>query len=263
MSPLFQRLRRKRAFTLIELLVVIAIIAILAAILFPVFAQAREKARSAACLSNQKQIGTGLMMYVQDYDETFPRRNFGQNPGNGPDYTWRQAIQPYIKNTQVFKCPSIPAKNIGGRTVVDLAVPALNLPAIPRSYATNPRIVNEPTPRTMSEIDKPADRIFIAEVADENWSDYGAPWWNNGADWAANSFRQGFAGHSGMMNLIFADGHAKAMKPSRTGRPVSLWGSFDDNSAACQSMGFEGINCDDPVTDLIAERIKRLEDRYK
>jgi prepilin-type N-terminal cleavage/methylation domain-containing protein len=70
--------RRRSAFTLIELLVVIAIIAILAAILFPVFAQAREKARQAACLSNLKQIGTGVMMYVQDYDETFPQSSVQQ-----------------------------------------------------------------------------------------------------------------------------------------------------------------------------------------
>src|SRR5688500_12033549 len=89
---------RKAGFTLIELLVVIAIIAILAAILFPVFAQARAKARQAACLSNTKQIGTALAMYIQDYDETVVR-----NGGGG--VTWPDLLQPYIKNIQVFRCP--------------------------------------------------------------------------------------------------------------------------------------------------------------
>jgi prepilin-type N-terminal cleavage/methylation domain-containing protein len=97
----------KRAFTLIELLVVIAIIAILAAILFPVFAQAREKARQASCISNNKQVGLALLQYVQDYDEQFP---IGRNistastalvPGRG----WAGTIYPYTKNAQVLRCP--------------------------------------------------------------------------------------------------------------------------------------------------------------
>lgn len=89
--------RRHTAFTLIELLVVIAIIAILAAILFPVFAQAREKARAISCLSNVKQIGTSFYMYVQDYDETTPAL------GNGWD--WEAKVYPYTKNAQLYFCP--------------------------------------------------------------------------------------------------------------------------------------------------------------
>ena len=109
---------RRPAFTLIELLVVIAIIAILAAILFPVFAQARESARQTACLSNQKQLGTGLMMYAQDYDETFPKMDnngscyYGEKPCALPDWgqpgdasapaaMWWGVVQPYIKNLQL------------------------------------------------------------------------------------------------------------------------------------------------------------------
>jgi prepilin-type N-terminal cleavage/methylation domain-containing protein/prepilin-type processing-associated H-X9-DG protein len=108
----------RSGFTLIELLVVIAIIAILAAILFPVFAQAREKARGASCLSNCKQIGTAMIMYTQDYDEEFP--HFTQlcsripNPlkPNDPNHPlgvremWQAAVFPYIKNWQVYSCPS-------------------------------------------------------------------------------------------------------------------------------------------------------------
>ena len=126
--------RRKAAFTLIELLVVIAVIAILAAILFPVFARARENARRAACLSNMKQIGLGIMQYVQDFDEKFPAQysnqfNFmatkasettasapycsstaknGSCPISNVMAPVFYIIQPYIKNVQVYVCPSAP-----------------------------------------------------------------------------------------------------------------------------------------------------------
>jgi prepilin-type N-terminal cleavage/methylation domain-containing protein/prepilin-type processing-associated H-X9-DG protein len=102
--------RRNNAFTLIELLVVIAIIAILAAILFPVFAQAREKARTTSCLSNFKQLGIAFQMYLQDYDErVLPR--YQACPSTGPtdpnaESLWDHTIQPYVKNTQIFICPS-------------------------------------------------------------------------------------------------------------------------------------------------------------
>src|SRR6516165_10783010 len=96
---------RTQAFTLIELLVVIAIIAILAAILFPVFAQAREQARRTACLSNTRQTGLAFAMYVQDYDETTPSvwEDFSKSPVTIMDF-W-QLLQPYIKNVDLFFCP--------------------------------------------------------------------------------------------------------------------------------------------------------------
>ncbi|MFO7948302.1 MAG: DUF1559 domain-containing protein [Armatimonadota bacterium] len=95
----------RKGFTLIELLVVIAIIAILAAILFPVFARAREKARQASCLSNVKQLGLGVLMYVQDYDEQFPASQY-TSPATNPHNAWFRAILPYVKNEQIFVCPS-------------------------------------------------------------------------------------------------------------------------------------------------------------
>src|SRR5262249_14420787 len=111
--------RTAHAFTLIELLVVIAIIAILAAILFPVFAQARDRARMSACVSNMRQIGTAMMLYVQDYDETYPYCRLhgalplGSTARPGTDKglhinSWRNMIAPYLKNVDVLACPSNP-----------------------------------------------------------------------------------------------------------------------------------------------------------
>src|ERR1041385_5961651 len=96
--------RKQDGFTLIELLVVIAIIAILAAILFPVFAQAREKARQTSCLSNTKQWGLGITMYVQDYDETMPIS--GYEAFLNPTSYWWNSVAPYVKNSAVAACPS-------------------------------------------------------------------------------------------------------------------------------------------------------------
>ncbi len=93
---------RKNGFTLIELLVVIAIIAILAAILFPVFARAREKARQASCSSNVKQLMLGVLMYVQDYDEKTPIAD----SHTGGDFNWTNFVMPYVKNQQLWYCPS-------------------------------------------------------------------------------------------------------------------------------------------------------------
>lgn len=116
---------RARGFTLIELLVVIAIIAILAAILFPVFARAREKARQASCQSNEKQIILACIMYKSDYDTRFPQ-NCTSSSNTGcvaPGWDWMEVIAPYVKNQQLFECPS---------TEYQISTCA---PPVPRSYS--------------------------------------------------------------------------------------------------------------------------------
>ena len=122
---------RISGFTLVELLVVIAIIAILAAILFPVFARARENARRSSCQSNLKQIGLGIIQYAQDYDEIMvpawlngTGTGFGwsatnKSPGTIGNYKWMDLIQPYVKSEQIFNCPSAPRKLGNGQTFLD------------------------------------------------------------------------------------------------------------------------------------------------
>ena len=121
---------RKHAFTLIELLVVIAIIAILAAILFPVFAQAREKARSISCLSNCRQMGLSYMMYVQDYDETFIFAQGGASTGGDG---WGGRVYPYVKNAGVYKCPD----DSHQPSPPDLTQPVQDQNSYQVSYASN------------------------------------------------------------------------------------------------------------------------------
>jgi prepilin-type N-terminal cleavage/methylation domain-containing protein/prepilin-type processing-associated H-X9-DG protein len=155
------RLRKsEQGFTLIELLVVIAIIAILAAILFPVFAQAREKARQTSCLSNEKQIGLSLLMYVQDYDEQFPTGSKLSYP-NGPNnlnplmygVAWAGQVYPYTKSAQILKCPddSTSSVNAGG-----------GLEALyPNSYVYNRNIAQNSADAALTA---PANTIGLAEV---------------------------------------------------------------------------------------------------
>lgn len=131
-------MNNRRGFTLIELLVVIAIIAILAAILFPVFAQAREKARQTSCLSNFKQVALAHLMYVQDFDETFAPFMWG--PGDGgfsydwaTCFTWPQMVVPYVKNWPIFRCPS-DAYAKDSQSLVNMGYPA-NATGRQRDYA--------------------------------------------------------------------------------------------------------------------------------
>jgi prepilin-type N-terminal cleavage/methylation domain-containing protein/prepilin-type processing-associated H-X9-DG protein len=200
---MFERARRL-GFTLIELLVVIAIIAILAAILFPVFAKAREAARAASCKSNLKQIGTGWMMYVQDYDEKTPYNTWSGTPCGSPaQHVMVYRIQPYIKNLAVLICPSDGAPFTGQ----DCVGPSFNVRS---SYSSeNNNVIDNGT--SISALEFPASTYLAFDSAryfgtpESNIDSFG---WsldgNNNADFLAR--------HSNTVNSVFCDGHVKALK---------------------------------------------------
>jgi prepilin-type N-terminal cleavage/methylation domain-containing protein/prepilin-type processing-associated H-X9-DG protein len=198
-----------RAFTLIELLVVIAIIAILASILFPVFAQAREKAKQATCLSNQKQLAVALLLYVQDYEEQFPLIRGNQS--------WVYQMQPYLQSYAILRCPSDVSTNWASSPqvfstayrVTSYTLNSLIAPTTPTT--TNPN----PAPNlyaNLAAIEKPASLIIMGEsVTDFRENYFHAHQWplrhwitstNLPDDLATNR-------HAGGFTVGFLDGHAK------------------------------------------------------
>ena len=214
-------MKRKAGFTLIELLVVIAIIAILAAILFPVFAQAREQARMSTCLSNFKQMGLGVKMYLDDWDETYPMNRIWQNKGGsecngkGKMITWKHETQPYVKNTGVFKCPSNPRNNLPDETGGD---DAFGFTVFPISYAYNGTVLwnslgaNPPVLRE-AMIPEPSRYIMLIESKSE-CSDMGI--WGFDVN-GATSPTFGFFVHSNKrMQALYLDTHARSTKFSQT-----------------------------------------------
>jgi len=211
---------RRRGFTLIELLVVIAIIAILAAILFPVFAKAREKARQTSCVSNEKQIVLGLLMYAQDYDESLmaPRLpGVGCPDGNNPSgtdnghRTWKVIVQPYVKNLQLFRCPS------EATTRFESGVAQEGIQDIRGHYGLNNATTcgSKGWTAGIRAFQSPASLILIAEspLPDTGGHHVGCSLGCcNGTGWWRLI-------HSGGMNFGFYDGHAKWMKVGRTINP--------------------------------------------
>ncbi|MES2463744.1 MAG: DUF1559 domain-containing protein [Armatimonadota bacterium] len=214
--------RPASAFTLIELLVVIAIIAILAAILFPVFAQAREKARQTACLSNLKQLGTAVILYTQDYDETYPLQGidpFGQSPYAVQDspnrITWMGSVQTYLKSIEAGVCPSAPEKFVAGDSVptkfsrTSYAYNGL-LSALHTGETANPMPIAE-----VARVARPAETVVLEDVG-WVWSRSQPQPRYTGGQWCnAISSVTVTQMHNGTMNMLFADGHAKAIQASR------------------------------------------------
>jgi prepilin-type N-terminal cleavage/methylation domain-containing protein/prepilin-type processing-associated H-X9-DG protein len=208
-------MNRRRGFTLIELLVVIAIIAILAAILFPVFAQARDKARAAACLSNCRQIGMAFMQYTQDYDENLPLTSFPVASN-----TWTDTVQAYVKNRGIFRCPSDNS-------------PFWKDPANQRlsSYFLNAWMAGSNGFGNLAAVGSPASVIYLAESAENTTPrDHFHPfYWGTPAEQTSgfmqnqtwdpvNNETREFAlrRHQGGYNVIFMDGHSKWVQWTRT-----------------------------------------------
>jgi len=188
---------RARGFTLIELLVVIAIIAILAAILFPVFARARAKARQATCASNLKQLGTAMIMYAQDYDGSIAMWGYGGSDADDDvstgAYTWDTVLMPYMKNRQILICPDNPERTDTGER--------------PRSYAM-PRYVSHQSQ------DRPPAVASTVLLFDKGWKGPGV--WGDAA--AENFFQTHGCTNWGLdmalwhnegKNFVYLDGHAK------------------------------------------------------
>lgn len=244
--------RSPRAFTLIELLVVIAIIAILASILFPVFAQAREKARQSACLNNLKQMGTAIMQYVQDYDEAYPHNSGYAATNLYPDINfqgqtlnfnlhWMQQIYPYHKSWGIYLCPSDPRPNA---PKTSSSQTAYNLPPAEASYAINSQLMQYGQTSAVagslpeSALTSPAATYIISESYALEFFGYAGscavaslsrlnrarfPLAFNSADQYAcvggTPDPAKFPGredsktrHSGGQNVIFTDGHAKWLR---------------------------------------------------
>jgi len=231
---------------------VIAIIAILAAILFPVFAQAREKARQAACLSNMKQIGMGLMMYTQDYDELLPGNNLddaGKAPTNGfmdpADLrNWARDTQSYIKNLAVLKCPDTMPRSQVPSTIIapNAAYNEVDQPP----WANTSYLLNGITSgKPLAVIQAPADTVYLHEYLAYGRVAQLRPMHTSATSPQYKQFdhitydRQ----HSDGANILFCDGHAKWYK--KTNLNAAMFGA---DPASCNwyfdmTGSRNGTNC--------------------
>ena len=260
----------RSGFTLIELLVVIAIIAILAAILFPVFATAREKARQISCVSNEKQLGLGFMQYIQDNDERLPCGiNYRVETPEGAG--WAGEIYPYVKSTGVYKCPDDPTPTSGTNSPVSYA---FNGQQIVRNNTGDPVGISG----AIAKFNAPASTVLVSEVQgapseitlpDEGYSanhsvnlsptSDGVEMYSGkngnatavigylgaqetGRNWNINSATNAI--HTGGSNYLLSDGHAKWLRLSSVSTGVIATQSTNpQNTGGPESIGYDSQAC--------------------
>lgn len=233
---------KRIAFTLIELLVVIAIIAIIAAILFPVFAKVREKARQTACASNEKQIGLAWIQYVQDYDERNP--SYGPNSSQGADIV--PLLDPYLKNMQVWRCPSADP-NLFNVDAGDYVANGQTYPGV--DYSWNGYATVNASP--LSVCSNPASTFLLMDKGDNMI--FAFDW-----DWCGRTMTTVRSGsytagpHTNGKNITFVDGHVKYVQtPHITVRDFNMqWGGGANN--ACTSAVPGTISYGDPNSTYYA-----------
>jgi len=214
-------------FTLIELLTAIAIISTLAAMLLPVLGRARERSNACRCLSNESQLGKAMLIYVHDWDDTYPSAWF-DNLGGGDPYNWKLLLLSYLSTPDVFRCPTNPVADSrfdqpAGRGVRISLCYVANRSTIPEFMLDGSRVTSA------ADLTEPADTIMILENR-TRWADQGV--WavdQRGDDvlppegYSQPETMGPFNSHSGLVNIVFMDGHARALPLAHTLTPKEMW----------------------------------------
>jgi prepilin-type N-terminal cleavage/methylation domain-containing protein/prepilin-type processing-associated H-X9-DG protein len=206
--------KKSRAFTLIELLVVMAVIAILAGILFPVFAQAREKARQASCASRTKNLGTAVMLYTQDYDEQLPLAAYATSD---VDFiTWHDLTDPYTRNKTIWHCPSssVETADAGGKPTTHFGYNVHYLTTLARDFSN----ANGHRAVALAAVPRPAETVLLADARASihpSWCGDDGKFLLPPSQADAHCWGRPNPLHQGGSNLAFVDGHVKWLRPER------------------------------------------------